>query len=144
MSKHTLYLTAEERKIFERLPAVLRNTCHIANETRTFPESKKHFQLRRAAVTFESKKLRELSRKLAHATSIDDIQTAMATADLSDISHKDIIGMYFIAGPRVLSVTIVDRLMKAETEQDLEEIGGLCGIRSVLFDVFVPVSHSRR
>lgn len=135
----TLFLTANEKKIFDMLPADVKKGWSVKAEKRVFKDSKEDFRLRWTKIRFKSEKLRTLERKLASAKSMADVQKGMANVDLSDLPKEDIIGTLFIGGPDMVGAAILSALVAVRSSTDLTRIVSLIEARSVLLDAFVTI-----
>jgi hypothetical protein len=135
-----LYLTAEEKKMFDGLPQKLREGWTVELETGTFQDDEDHMRMRQQMARFHDPELRRLQKKIMDKSE-KEIADVIREVDLSNLSDDDLSQMYFVLGPQVLGSVIRVLLADVSSDDALEGLASLTNVRHLLFES-VPVALS--
>lgn len=128
----SLYLTKEEKKIFDALSEGVRDGWEVEEENGTFDDNAEKMRTRLALLRLHDPKLMSLRDKASGSTDIDRIAELVQEMDLSGISEDDLAELFFALGPSVLSTIIGDLLKSATTDKDIDDLQSLTFIRHEL------------
>ncbi len=119
----TLYLTADEKKAFDKLPESVRKGVKVEVEKLTFEDSDEKRAVRFRNMKLTDERLLKLQRETKVMQSPDAIKKAMESLDITTLPKKDLIELYFVLGPTALShfvAVALEGLIKGDTD-----LGGL-------------------
>lgn len=133
---NTLYLTADEKKLFDALPAAVRDGWVIELEQRTFVDTPEKRNMRFSLVRLHDPKLLAFRDRIASMSSADALISVMKDMDMQGVSEDDLAELFFALGPNVLSVIIPALITAATTDASLEEVCSLSVLRRSLLSSF--------
>ncbi len=127
----TLYLTGEEQKSFDRLPAESRADFTVEIETLTFQDTPQ-----RIAIRFDLFKPTDPDiirfRDAAKKAKTDEEFSALAeTLDLKKIGDAELTQLLFAVGPNFIGIVIADLLASVG---DLELVAALSSLRHAMLE----------
>jgi len=128
----TLFLTAEEQKLFEALPGSLKEGWQAKEETRQFTDSQQKASIRLHLLRLEDPKMLQFVEEAKSKESVDDVAALINDTDLSGVSERELAKLFFALGPAPLGQIISSMLPEAKTDKDLEEIVAITTIRHFL------------
>lgn len=135
---HPLYLTTDERKLFDALPAKLKEGWEVKEERRTFHDTKDLRTIRQKVAHFEHPKLRSLHEQACTMKTPEKLQPLLRSLVLEEFEDADICELFFLLGPEVLSVFILSSLRDPKNTSEVEHISSVTILRSALLNAFVP------
>lgn len=126
----TIFFTAEERKVLEKLPEGLRAGVKIDEEQKTFTDSDERREVRMRNLKLEHPELRALQEQAQKKKfTAEEIGKIAESIDLSGLSQNDLIEIAFAWGPDVFTQMIAAALPTVSSSDDLAEVANLAGIR---------------
>ena len=131
---HTLYLTADEKKLFEKLPGKLREGCEVKDETQTYKDSSARQTLRLEVIRLHDPKVKALQQTALAAKSEAELMKIVEEADLSGISDRDLTQLLFALGPEAIKGIISTMFAKAQKNEDIEQIAAFSALRNGMFE----------
>ena len=130
---HPLYLTADERKLFDALPAKLKEGWEVKEEEGKYEDTDKKRMLRMAFLRVEDPKLKEFKAKAATAKSPEELLKFSQTINLAKVPSGDLSELFFALGPEGLLIFIRNSLSNAKIDQDLDGIAFLSAVRNEFY-----------
>ncbi len=130
----TLYLTAEEKKMFKNLPDSVQKSVAVEDESLTFKDSdeKRAVRMRNVSIQHPAYKMLQKQTKSKKPTE-KMINDMVASADLSGLSEHDVMELAFAWGPDVFTVMIAVALTNAKTQEEIVNAAGFSRLRHGLF-----------
>lgn len=138
---NTLHLTPAELSVFTSLPDSLREGWKTEHEGLGYVDMPERMELRMALVRLHDPKLLALRQRTQAAQTVEEVASAIASMDLSDVDDDDLASLFFALGPDYLSRLIIHMLQHAKTDKDVEDVTGLTVIRHSILQAFHSVSH---
>jgi len=132
----TIYLSAEEMKIFENLPEALHRGWVIEEEKNTADDSYEKRLVRMQLMHLRDPKLQMLLEETSKCTSVEEVVHVIQNQDLTHIDTADLSELFFVLGPTVLTALIAFLMKSAQTDEDIEGIVALSLIRNKLLVAF--------
>ncbi len=128
----TIYLTKEEKKLFDGLSDALKAGVTPEAETKSFKDSPKHLAVRLEQVKLKGNSVVALTEKMKAATSESAMQELINNADLGDLDDSDLAQLLFAMGPELIGNLIEVYLKKADDVKIVESAAGLSTFRHML------------
>lgn len=128
----TLYLTADERSLYEKLGESLREGWAVETESQSFSDSPEKRQMRAELVRLSDPQLKNFRESAMKAESQDELNALMGKVDLSKLRDEDLTSLFFLAGPEVLGVLIANMLIAVQDDSGLETVSALSMLRHSL------------
>lgn len=124
-----LLLTSPEKALFDALPAPLREgwVCELIADIP--PDDPVQRVMRMHLMRLHSPSLLHFRESIAQNVDTESLAQRVIAADLSDVTHEDLIELFFAMGPEVLSHVIEGFLAQVSTDEDLETIAGMTALR---------------
>jgi hypothetical protein len=135
---NTLFLTAEEQKVFQALPAKLREGWTVEEEKGQFQDAEEKLSMRMALLRLHDPKLLAVQKR-AVGLSSGQLAELLAQTDLKGVADDDLAELTFAVGPSILSKLIEGLLLQAKTDAELEDIVALALIRHSLLQSYISV-----
>jgi len=130
---HTLYLTADERKLFTVLSDSLKEGWVIEEEHLTYADNPRHRTMRMQLMHLHDPKMQEvLAQAQAKAGDDQGLAALMLHTDLSDVSDGDLAELFFVLGPGPLGALIPQLLRGVSADEHIDDIASLALIRHTL------------
>lgn len=129
--QHTLYLTAEEKKLFDGLPDTLREGWVVEGEQIHFVDSDKHRITRAKLTKFRDPRFTKIHTEILNADSPEKTLSMLETMDIS-MQDEDFVSLLFALGPDVISTFIHFLLTEVKSDKDVATISALSFIRHSL------------
>jgi hypothetical protein len=133
-----LYLTTEERRVFDALAASVREGWEVQEERPIQPDSVLQRAARLSLMRLHDPKLQAFQEKARQLSSETDLLRLAQDMDLSGVSDDDLAELSFALGPVALSALIGFLLRSTKTEKDLQDVASLLVLRHSLIDAFQP------
>src|SRR3989339_1049927 len=99
---NTLSLTAEEKKIFDGLPAPVREGWEVQEEKGSYQDSQEKLSTRLALLKVHDPKLVDFQKKAA-GMSAEQLSELIAKTDLTGVADADLAQLSFAVGPTILT-----------------------------------------
>lgn len=131
----TVYLTADEATIFERLPSSVREGWTVEREEGTAYEDVEVLRIRAGMARFES-----YPALAAAAAGIVRTGTVDATL-LRDMPEEMVPELCFTIGARGLSALVVSLLGNVQTDRDVQWLAGMTQIRHQMLETNASISY---
>ena len=132
----TIYLSAEEKLLFEKLPETLRDGWITEEETKTADDTFEQRLVRMQLMHLRDPKLQAILKLVSESSSIDQVVNVIQSQDLTHIDNADLSELFFALGPTVISALILFLLKSVKTDKDIEGIVALTLIRNKLLVAF--------
>ncbi len=127
---HTLYLTADEKKIFDTLDKKVTTGASIEMETQTFEDTNEKRAIRMRNLTVQNPSLQKLQLEMQTGQFTEnELATKAESLDLNSLSQDDVMELAFAWGPDVFSTMIQAGLPAAVSQDDLESLAQMAAIR---------------
>lgn len=130
-----LHLTEAEQKLFDALPADVKEGWTVENESRMFTDSPKRYAMRLSFLRLRDPQLLELKEKLQGAKP-EQIASLLQEVDLKDVQQSDLAELFFALGPAPIYTLIEYTLKNAQSDREVEAVAGLGLIRGALLKSF--------
>lgn len=134
-----MYLTKDEKKMFEKVPEALRKGWTVEEEKMVFEDSPTKVSIRMRNMTIKDPVLLALKEKASSTKAPEEVAKILGTVDLSKISQDDLAELYFAMGPVPLT-TIIGNSFKGLTT--VEAVAGLASVATIrhglLLSLIVP------
>lgn len=137
---NTLYLTAEEQRLFDALSSDMREGWQTQMEDERYADSADKQMIRLSLVRLHDPRLLKLKKQAEQAGSIEEVATLIQSMNLKDVDEDDLAELFFALGPAALSRLIVDLLAAAKSDSDVEGVTALTIIRHSILTSLHPVS----
>ena len=124
-----LRLRENERSLFEQLPDSLQDGWTIEEEMRWHEDSPHALCTRLSLLRSHVPHIQKLKDQLRSTTSEKDILMTLHAFDLHALSHEELLDLFFVLGPSLLSEWIAESLKEAESDTDLLRIAALTEVR---------------
>ena len=134
----TLYLTKDERAIFEKLPADAKKDVEVIEETLTFIDSEQKMTIRIRNMDAGSPALANIQNQAKNAKSPAELLSLAETVDFSSLSEKEATELYFAMGPNALTIVIVSTLSGVTSADQMLAVSALTAIRHSLLVSLSP------
>lgn len=120
---NTLILTADERKIFDTLPATLKEGWMVEEETGNAYETHEELSMRQRMASFEDfPQLQALAQQVTG-------NRPLAEISLQEVPPEILPEFCFTIGARGLSALIALALRQAKDDEDIEGLAGFTSLR---------------
>lgn len=136
----TLHITPTERKVFDSLPADVRNGWDIEEETQTYSDSAEKQIIRLSVIRLHDPSLIHLREKALEATSIEEVVALIHSMDMRLVNEDDLAELCFAIGPEMLTRLITSLLTKVSNDKEMEAVTALALIRHAILNSLQPVS----
>ena len=135
---YTLYLTADEKKKFEKLSDGLREGWKVQNEKLTTDDSLEDLRLRATFLQIRTPALKEFQQRCAEADSEQAFEKLVDKLDLSSVSNDEIFELLFVVGPVGMTAMVDDLLDKVASDADIQTLAAFTMQRHVLIKSHSP------
>ena len=130
---NALYLTQEEKTLFDGLSADLKEGWEVEEETLVF-EDPDDLYMRYQIANFPDPVMQSLADSARGALSPEDIQKVAAGFDFTSLSQEQMAELFFVLGTRITTGMLVTVLKNVDSDEDIEGIAGLTMIRRMLME----------
>lgn len=135
-----LHLTADEQKIFDALPATLKEGWTVEKEASAAYERPEELLMRYRMASFHNPACQAIAEKAKGAKTAQDIERIAASFDPSALSLPELSELLFTLGTKWLSHMLRYLLAHTSSDEDIEGIATLSHIRHMLFEANASVS----
>lgn len=137
---HPLYLTADERKLFDVLPEKLKEGWEVKGEKGRIKDSPQQRVLRAMFLHVEHPSLRELQQKAKQGLSDKEFVNLCRKIDLNKVPQTDLAELFFVVGSEGMSVFTSVLLQQAKNDDDLDSIAALSAVRRAFIESSQKIS----
>lgn len=121
MANPPLYLTADEQKLFKKVPAALSKGWEVKDEKLTFVDSSEQYAIRMRNLHISYKPLADAMKKAKSIKNTADLFALSSSIDFSNVPEKEILEVYYLMGPQVFTDTLNVMLLKGlKTPADIQ------------------------
>lgn len=131
---NTLFLTAEERKAFDLLPAKMREGWS-AQDIVLVPERPQELVVRRGMASFENPALRKACERLASARDGSGFEKTARSLQAEAFTREELAEMFFAIGVEAMTRFIAVLLAAVQNDEDMEFLSALTQVRSMLSEI---------
>lgn len=135
---NTLYLTADERKVFEALSSQLKEGWEIDQERGAIRDDVFHRTMRLQLLHLHDQRLLAFVKSGNALADADAIATLLTTTDLKNVDDADLAELCFALGPVSLTKILGMLLPKVQTDDELEAVQAIALVRHSLLSVMNP------
>lgn len=128
---HPLHLTADEKKLFDKLPASLKEGWEVKEERGEYEDSEMKRMLRMTFVRLKDPALKQLQEKLKNVKDQNEVLRIARTADFSGASQEDLEELFFAMGSDNMGMVIRLQLADARSDDDLDAVSMLSNVRHI-------------
>ena len=136
----TIYLSATEKMLFEKLAEDLRSGWSVEEETLEFEDTPERALARMHLLRLQDINLKAVLNSLKETDSPEIMLEIIRDTDLSNVSSPDLAALFFAIGPGTISLFIKSLLAEAKSDKEIEHITALSVIRHRLLPVMQPAS----
>lgn len=133
MATETLFLTADERTLFERLPHSLTEGWSVVDDVMEYIDSEDRRRLRMSTVYVQDPRLKQFHDKAHSAITIEEATNMLQEIDLRDMHQTDVREILYALGPDVLSAIVGLLLRTAGGKEDIVEAAAYATARHLFF-----------
>jgi len=131
---HPLYLTVDERTLFDALPAKLKEGWEVKEEKGTYQDDDMKRMLRMTFVRLQDPALKQLQVKLKSVKNEQELVELGKTVDFSSASEEDLAELFFAMGAKDMTRLLRMKMHSAQMDDDLDGIAALSGIRHTFYE----------
>ena len=125
----TLFLTKDERAVYDKLPESIRTGHDVNNETIAFTDSEEKMAIRLRNLKLTDPKILALKDKASSIKTQEDFTKLVGSIDFSTVAQDDLIELYFAMGPDALTGFIAEGLKNVKSAEDFMSLVALTIIR---------------
>lgn len=129
----TLYLTAEEKAVFDGLSDELKEGWNVVVEEIDYEETPIKQRIRFDVMNVQSPGLQEFQEKAKAVSTKEEIETLASELDFSAFNDVDITELFYALGPFSIGELITRFLGEAKADEDIQGILGMSALRHLLF-----------
>lgn len=132
----TLYLTAQEQKVFGLLPDNLQEGWTIENETGTHYESVRQIAMRYQMADFSA------YPELQSVAEIMKQGKDLSSFSLDDVPPEALKELFFVMGARGVNSLVQTLIHELKNDADVEALSALSNVRHELLSINSSATHS--
>lgn len=133
----TLYLTATELAVFNKLPSEVKSAVEAEKETTTFQDSESLCAARMKNLVVRNPALKEIQKRAkTEKMTLNQVIEMAKTTELKGLDNEDLMALSFAWGPTVFDSVIASALPHAITAGDAKALADLSFIRHGLLLAF--------
>ena len=129
----TLYLTAEEKAVFDGLSDELKEGWNVVVEEIDYEETPIKQRIRFDVMNVQSPGLQDFQEKAKTVGTKEEIETLASELDFSAFNDVDITELFYALGPFSIGELITRFLGEAKADEDIQGILGMSALRHLLF-----------
>jgi len=129
---NTLYLTADEKKLFDALSEDLKEGWEVEEEKQVYKDTEDRYRMRLSFLRVSDPALLEFKEKAEKAKSKEEVAKLMEGIDLKGVSQSDLAELFFALGPKDVSILMRLQLSEVKNDKDVEVVSALSNIRHEL------------
>jgi len=127
----TLYLTGDEQKLFEALPAETKEGWTVS-EVKLAMEDDRTIAVRAHMAEFDDPSLRSAAEALATAKTTKDFERVAGMVDFREYTPEQIAELFFALGVRTMTGFVGYLLLTAKDDEAIEAVAVISHIRDLL------------
>ena len=128
----TLYLTADERALFDQLPQTLREGWNVSLEMVTTGEDLAELRMRLHLAHFTDPACARFREAALQSRSVEELTALIKTIDVSSFLPEQLAELFFVLGIENTSQMLRYTLERSVTDEDLEGVAVFSLIRRFL------------
>ena len=129
---NTLYLTADEKKLYDALSDDLKEGWETEEETITFEDTDELRQLRIDLMEVSSPVTKDIQEKAQGKKTMQEAAEALKDYDLTNLSEDDMWEVFFALGPDTVTSMIEKLFVDVKEDKDVENISTFSIVRHEL------------
>ena len=129
---NTLYLTVDEKKLFDALSDGLKEGWEVEAEKQEYTDTKERYKMRLSFLKLSDPTLLDFKEKVQNAKSEEEIKELMEGFDFKGVSQSDLAELFFALGPKDVSILMRLQLAEVKNDKDVEIVAALSNIRHEL------------
>ena len=137
---HPLHLTKDEQKLFDALPAKLKEGWEVKEENGKYEDTDKKRMLRIAFVKVSDPRLKNFQQKASAAKTPEELFELAQSINLAEVSSADLAELFFAMGSGGLTTLVSASLSGVKIDQDLNGIAFLSTIRNEFYRSSLAIS----
>lgn len=127
-----LYLTAEERALYDKLSESLHEGWRVEAEMQAFSDSPEKRQARADIIRIHDPRLKAFRDAAMQTKTEGELSALMDSTDVSAMNDDDLTSLFFVLGPDALSAMITTFLSQAKDDAAIETASALSMLRHSL------------
>lgn len=128
-SQPALYLTKEEREMFDKLPAAMKAGWTVETETLKFVDSDEKRAIRVRNLKFQNPAMQKLQSQIQKAASEKEALELAQSIDFPSLSQDDVLELAFAWGPEVFTDMIAAAMPLVSKDGDFASVANLAMLR---------------
>ena len=128
----TLHLTADEKKLFEKLPQELQEGWTVEEEKQFYEETPEKANVRLRLLRVHDPKISAFLDEAEKKKDANELAALILDTDLSGVSEGEIAKLFFTLGPEPIGKIIISLLQEVKKDKDIEDIVAISTIRHEL------------
>lgn len=129
----TLYLTAEEKAVFDGLSDELKEGWSVGVEEIVYEDNPLKQRARYDVMNVQAPNLQDFKEKAKTASTKEEIDALASELDVSTFNDVDITELFYALGPTSIGILISKALEETESDEDIQGILGMAALRHLLF-----------
>jgi len=131
----TIFLTAEEKKLFNPLSDELKGDWEVQDEVINYEESAEKQRMRCKLMKLSDPELQKAFDEIQsiEADSQESFAKWVDSLKLAELNDDDINEIFYALGPVSISKMLVQMIAQAKNNEDIEFIAAIAAIRHVMF-----------
>lgn len=129
----TLYLTDEEKTVFDKLSDELKEGWTVETAVIDYEETPQKQRIRFDVMNIQSPALQEFQEKTKEAKTKGEIGVLAAELDFSSFNDVDLTEIFYALGPVSIGILIAQFLSGVQSDEDIQGILGMSILRNLLF-----------
>jgi len=129
----TLYLTDEEKAVFNGLSNELKEGWTVENANIEYDETTQKQRIRFDVMNNQDPALQKFQEKIKEAKTKEEIETLASELDFSALNDVDLTEIFYALGPISIGILIERIIGEVESDEDIQGILGMSVLRHLLF-----------
>lgn len=133
MVAHTLFLKADERTLFDRLPESMQEGWSVQEDVMDYIDSPDRRRVRMSAICIQDPRLKAFHDRLHASITLEEATQLLQDLDVRTMHDVDVREIVYALGPDVLSAIIALVLRTAASDEDLLDVVAYSTARHLFF-----------
>ncbi len=133
MVAHTLFLKADERTLFDRLPESMQEGWSVQEDVMDYVDSPDRRRVRMSAICIQDPRLKAFHDRLHASITLEEATQLLQDLDVRTMHDVDVREIVYALGPDVLSAIIALVLRTAASDEDLLDVVAYSTARHLFF-----------
>ena len=129
----TLYLTDEEKAVFNGLSNELKEGWTVENANIEYDETTQKQRIRFDVMNIQDPALQKFQEKIKEAKTKEEIEALASELDFSALNNVDLTEIFYALGPISIGILIEQLIGEVESDEDIQGILGMSVLRHLLF-----------